>query len=227
MVYCPVCAKDFDEKNFRSIPYPSEGYSLKTGKSPEVIVFCPDCEIGLAYPNLTEDQLEELYDKGEFWKDLSIRRFRPKDFPGQYALARSRWDLIADHLKRTTGRREISILDIGAGHGFLGIVVAKNKRIKLKKYGMVEADLEIRNGFQQAWHNKFSHIDMLSVASFKDIEGQYDLVVLSHILEHVIDPREFLKDISEYLTPGGIIFVDVPHSDYLFKKKCISARWLL
>jgi len=218
MVYCPVCTKDFDEKNLRNVPYPTEGHSLKIGKPPEKIVFCPDCEVGLAYPNLTEDQLGEIYATGEYWKDLSIRQFRPKDFPGHYALARSRWGFVADYLERTTHRNEISILDIGAGHGFLGMVAAKNQSITLKKYDMVEADSEIRKGFQSAWHKKFSHIDMLSVASLKAIKDKYDMVVLSHILEHVIDPREFLKDISEYLSPDGIIFIDVPHSDYLFKK---------
>lgn len=45
----------------------------------------------------------------------------------------------------------------------------------------------------------------------------FDLVVLSHVLEHVSDPKEFLHSILEGLRPGGVIFIEVPCNDWQHK----------
>jgi tRNA1(Val) A37 N6-methylase TrmN6 len=42
-------------------------------------------------------------------------------------------------LFRGTGK-EISILDIGAGHGFFGMVAARSNNLRLSKYICVEKD---------------------------------------------------------------------------------------
>ena len=38
----------------------------------------------------------------------------------------------------------------------------------------------------------------------------FDLIILCHVLEHFLNPVETLKKISNYLTPNGIIYVEVP-----------------
>ncbi len=42
------------------------------------------------------------------------------------------------------------------------------------------------------------------------IEGQYDLIVLTHVLEHVPRGHEALRHLGSLLTPGGHILVQVP-----------------
>ena len=48
------------------------------------------------------------------------------------------------------------------------------------------------------------------------IEGQYDLVVMSHLLEHVASPRRFVDLARKHLAADGIIYtetpIDPPHS---------------
>lgn len=41
-------------------------------------------------------------------------------------------------------------------------------------------------------------------------EGTFDVISLSHVLEHVPDPIPFLKEISGYLSPGGRILLASP-----------------
>jgi SAM-dependent methyltransferase len=41
-------------------------------------------------------------------------------------------------------------------------------------------------------------------------QGPYDLIVLSHVLEHVPQPVELLADLRATLAPGGLVYVEVP-----------------
>lgn len=42
-------------------------------------------------------------------------------------------------------------------------------------------------------------------------DGPFDVVTLSHVLEHVHDPRSLLRGVYELLKPGGIVWVDTPN----------------
>jgi len=44
-----------------------------------------------------------------------------------------------------------------------------------------------------------------------------DLVVMSHVLEHVTAPKKFIKDATRNLRNGGILFIEVPCLDYQHK----------
>jgi SAM-dependent methyltransferase len=46
---------------------------------------------------------------------------------------------------------------------------------------------------------------------------QYDLIVMSHVLEHVINPLSFLNNATKKLKKDGIIFIEVPCKDWLHK----------
>jgi len=41
-------------------------------------------------------------------------------------------------------------------------------------------------------------------------DHRYDLVMLSHVLEHILQPVQFLRKLATFVKPGGRLFVDVP-----------------
>lgn len=41
-------------------------------------------------------------------------------------------------------------------------------------------------------------------------EGRFDLVILSHVLEHVAEPVSLLKSLGSLLAPGGMLYCEVP-----------------
>lgn len=43
------------------------------------------------------------------------------------------------------------------------------------------------------------------------IAGRYDVIILSHILEHFLDPISALKQIAQHLAERGLIYVEVPN----------------
>jgi SAM-dependent methyltransferase len=50
-------------------------------------------------------------------------------------------------------------------------------------------------------------------------EGSMDLVCLYHVLEHVGEPRVYLREISRVLRLDGVLAVEVPNA------RCLTARW--
>lgn len=46
-----------------------------------------------------------------------------------------------------------------------------------------------------------------------DIKGEYEIIWMSHVLEHMVRPDLFLKKIMPNLTNGGIFFIEVPNCE--------------
>ncbi|GAA0266921.1 hypothetical protein GCM10009127_03140 [Alteraurantiacibacter aestuarii] len=46
-----------------------------------------------------------------------------------------------------------------------------------------------------------------------DWSEKFDAVTLSHVIEHVPDPRALLQQVYSWLKPGGIIYVEAPHAN--------------
>ena len=93
--------------------------------------------------------------------------------------------------------KEISILDVGTGYGHF--VTA------MRKIGFENIDgQEPSSGRAPVW------------AIQEDIENldyQYDIITLFHVLEHVFDPKSLLKKIRNLLNPGGVVLIEVPNID--------------
>jgi SAM-dependent methyltransferase len=42
-------------------------------------------------------------------------------------------------------------------------------------------------------------------------DGAYDVVILSHVLEHFTDPKRLIRSAQNALAPGGIVVIEVPN----------------
>ena len=107
----------------------------------------------------------------------------------------------------------MKVLDIGAGSGmFLDALNHEGFDID---YIAIEPDL-----FQSSILLKKNKVQKV----FSKIENldkglKFDLILLSHVLEHVRQPNIFIKKIISMLHPSGVLYVEVPHQDHLFKKE--------
>ncbi|MCW8965876.1 MAG: class I SAM-dependent methyltransferase [Candidatus Pacearchaeota archaeon] len=54
-----------------------------------------------------------------------------------------------------------------------------------------------------------------------DLTGEYDLIVLGHVLEHVDDPVFVLSHIRKFLKPGGQLFAAVPNARSLHRQAAV------
>ncbi len=53
----------------------------------------------------------------------------------------------------------------------------------------------------------------------------FDFIILRHVLEHVDNPTTLLKDLNQMVTPGGIIYIEVPNRRSFIARVCRS-RWV-
>lgn len=66
--------------------------------------------------------------------------------------------------------------------------------------------VEVRKGF-------------LSLHLLQD-KAPFDLIILSHVLEHLVDPAWAMKVLHELLAESGLIFIEVPNMLGLHRTKC-------
>ena len=101
----------------------------------------------------------------------------------------------------------LNVLEIGPGYGHF--LASWFKLFPYAKYYIDETDTNVKKYL----------IKKFNVTDIKDLnQKKLDLVIISHVLEHSLDPNEFIKSKTKFLKKGGIIFIDIPCQDNLYKK---------
>jgi len=99
-----------------------------------------------------------------------------------------------------------SVLEVGPGEGYLGQVILE--RWKKIQYFGIETDTSCYPALKEKG---------IKVLVQNDALPQVDLLILSHVLEHVPRPVEFLGHFSASLKSKGSLFIEVPCQDHLHK----------
>lgn len=107
------------------------------------------------------------------------------------------------------------VLDIGCGEGtFLRAARARGWQtvgVEMSRATISDADLEI-----------YETIDDVEK---KHGENSFSAITFWHVLEHLENPRQSLKEIYELLAPGGKLLLAVPDAQG-FQAKVFGADWL-
>jgi len=180
---------------------------------PTHITTCDQCGIKFAVPMSSQNEIELLYERGGYWKKYTEDIFTPTKAPGQFIQSAIRWRFILQY----SGDCLFDILDIGAGYGFLGQTAFRKTRERLQSYAVVEKDEYFLNSLRWTWNQKFSDIKFSAYSDLTNVEGKFNLIVLSHILEHLSNPFEYLKLIHNLLVRNGNLYIEVPFLDNQFK----------
>lgn len=98
------------------------------------------------------------------------------------------------------------VLDIGCGYGFF------INQLTLDGYQACGMDISLARMEFAKKHQAGEFIRGLIDASFvEQYRGQYQVITLFHVLEHVYEPDEFLRLCFELLSPGGQLLIEVPN----------------
>ena len=125
--------------------------------------------------------------------------------PMSYATAQT----LADHLKLAKAKNEVRVLDLAAGSGIWGIVLAQaSARVRVTAVdwaGMIPTTKRITQKFGVGARFKFSEGDLLEA----DFGSGYDIATLGHILhsEGEERSRQLLKKTFRALKSGGTIAI--------------------
>lgn len=95
------------------------------------------------------------------------------------------------------------VLDIGCGNG--GLLLALKECGFCRLAGMDPSETCVTrlqlHGLEasRGWLGDLPHA-----------QGKYDLIILSHVLEHLLDPRPALASLQALLAPAGRVYVETP-----------------
>lgn len=195
---CSACGSDNvrPSTTFRSSDWP--------------IAYCLDC--GSQYTTrLVEPYItERLYDWDRYGREI---------YEGGRAQERARrsfFRALLGQLSPPVAEGE-TLLDVGSGPGHL---IAVANELGLRATG-IEPDQRTR--IKAAGRIGTSAL-LGESAEFGGGLGPYDLVVFSHVLEHMPDPFRAMKQAVGVLAPGGRVIVRVPNVESP-AARCLGVNW--
>lgn len=197
---CPVCSSI----NIQKIS-PYRGFK-KMGSNIHLF-HCDNCKLVFCNPMPTDLELN-VYNSEYFLNAHGGFSENPLILGFQSAINKLRVNYVTEYINNN--KIEINnVLEIGPGSGMF---IRHFKSLFTNvNYSIYETDLTLREKLQDKVDNSYSNIELVP-------PGEFDLIVCSHVLEHTNKPNEFLLNLLSKLRPSGILFIEVPCLDYIFKK---------
>jgi len=194
---CPVCmSREYETlEKHRSSAKMFEGTKTK-------LITCSTCSAKSVYPMPSEQDICEL--NKSFWEYQSDTRSARRRY---YAQALYRVEYLRNYLNNL---KDMEILDIGSGHAYIYDVL--DPETNDLDYSVVEADTNMRNELRRKGIERVYE----EVGATKHLK--FDLIILSHILEHLREPKRYLEEVKHVLKENGYMFVEVPNQDDLHKQ---------
>jgi SAM-dependent methyltransferase len=120
--------------------------------------------------------------------------------------------LRASYLNSYLCNNEISakrILEIGPGPGyFANNWLENNPEVE---YFAIESDESCYSSLQNFG------VKIIQDFEYHHYQNSIDMIIMSHVLEHVSNPVQFVDFISGFLKKGGVLFIEVPCNDWQHK----------
>lgn len=194
-IYCPLCGSTHNR-----VISPYHGVSPLFNNLK--IYACDACSMMFAAPQPSEKELEEYnahyFDNahgGASENKISLAFFR--------GIARLRYAFVNQYLVKHNTVAD-TVLEIGPGHGYF----AENwlMRRPSTAYYAVESDASC-----------FQSLEATGVHIVHGTPPASDLVVMSHVLEHITQPVSFVQHFTAQLNKGGVLFIEVPCLDWKHK----------
>ena len=107
-------------------------------------------------------------------------------------------------------------LDVGCWNGNLGYKLIKDKNcvvdgIDINKEGLLKAK---QRGYRHTYNINFNN-DKWSISS---INKNYDYIIFSDVLEHLIDPSRTLLNLKTKLKSNGRAVISIPNSVFMLQR---------
>jgi SAM-dependent methyltransferase len=180
---------------------------------------CPVCAAGEhdSYVRFPELEFVRCRACGVVYKGFEVPTIRPADFyeAAYFHGRKSARDKRFEH-RVGKARRQIlaaleyvparSLLDVGCSFGY---VIEAGKRLGLDSAGMDISEYAVRVCRERGYR---AEVGALESMPWQD--GEFDVVLLKHVIEHTPEPKRALAELRRITSPRGVLVVAVPNLDY-------------
>ncbi len=178
------------------------------------IVRCDDCGMVFLNPQPNDEELARIYGTDYF---LGSETEEGRRAASEIKKATAKGYLA--EILRYRGNAPGRLLEVGCGDGdFLELAEANGWNVTGIEYAPAACDRA-----RQRLKNGTVHCGELKQASLPS--EQFDLCVVSDVIEHVRSPLEFLAEVHRVLKPGGTLFVATPSTDS-WSARLLKQNWM-
>ncbi len=107
--------------------------------------------------------------------------------------------------------KQLRVLDIGCGNGSLSYLIAKQG---YEVVGIEDSASGTALAAQSFPECKFVHASVYDIP-FSDLGGDFDVVISTEVIEHLLYPRELIKAAKKCLKPNGLFILTTPYHGYI------------
>lgn len=202
---CPICLQSsFTTLRHFTFIVP-EGHPISEGYD---LVLCESCGFVFAQINAQQKDYDEFYEKVSKYADSTT-----STGSGEADWEKKRFldttEVIAQHLSN----KGANILDIGCANG--GQLMALREKDFVNLYG-IDPSESCAIQCQQ----KGLAVHRGSISNHNLTTNFFDCVILSHVLEHIVDLQATIKELEKLVKENGILYIEVPdanrYKDFLF-----------
>jgi 2-polyprenyl-3-methyl-5-hydroxy-6-metoxy-1,4-benzoquinol methylase len=167
---------------------------------PHRTVLCEKCGLIRTDPRWTRDSYNDFY--RNYYRAMYERPGHDAQtiFAVQSSNARARSAFI---MRQLAGILPDAVLEIGCGGGW--------NLLPFHERGSRVVGYDFDEDYLRAGRERGMDLRTGDIETARRDKVKYDLIILSHVVEHFLEPVSELRQVSELLTPGGVLFVEVPN----------------
>jgi len=168
------------------------------------ITLCRDCGLLRTHPRMVGGSLPRFYERDYhelIWGDSYS--------PGGDLVGAEQGTKIYEKLKpHLPAQRRMRVLEVGCSNGGVLVQFADG----LRQDGCEVEMLGSEYCLALAEEARRRHVRVLDggISEIAATVRDLDVVILSHVLEHIVDIEEFLSHIHALLSEGGLLYIEVP-----------------
>jgi len=204
---CPVCNERDIREEVRSTDHLVSGESFQIAR-------CNNCRLLFTQEVPGENDIGSYYKSEDYvsHSDISSGLLYWLYHLGRQIMLKRKHKMIT----KASGLKEGSLLDIGSGTGYFPAYMKRKKWISTA----VEIDEEAREFSRNKFNLEVHGLDELE--KFKP--GQFDVITLWHVMEHLDNPVKMLTKIYDLLKYNGNCIIAVPNNQS-YDAKLFGESW--
>jgi len=196
---CPICSSHKIMQRVSSVK--------QIWKTEIWVNYCKECKLYFLFPMPSKKQIKSYYENEYYIYNIWVRTLKEYF---RYLRCKSQFEYLKANTLSELYENRCNILEVGAGDGMLLDLFNRAPNIHVN-------GTEYNSKARKIAQNKYNI--RLEDKEFSDIEGKYDMILMSHVFEHFVDIKLVLRKTLELLKKDGFLFIELPNSPVITANK--------